>query len=202
MHLSTNMRLSSQYDSLTKRSLKDLQDAQWFADWLLEIGEGRENQETKVSLPSSNLNLNCPGLKLGLCLPLNNSPIDQIIDRVYHGIDTIETLSESMRQTYFSERVILAPLNVDVDELNDACIDRLTAHQSKTFLSIDAAINESGHEDFSIPKEYLNTINISGLPRYSITLKKTCPIILLRNLNHSLAYVMAPGSSSPTSVSG
>ena len=123
-------------------------------------------------------------LKVGLCLPWSNSPVDQIIDKVYHRIETVENLSESFKQTYFSERVILTPLNIDVDELNDACVDRLSG-QAKTFLSIDVAINESGYQDISMPKEYLNTINISGLPRHSLTLKIGCPIILLRNLNPS-----------------
>ncbi len=119
---------------------------------------------------------------LDLCLPWSNSPIDQIIDKVYDGIDTIESLSETMKQIYFGERVILSPLNSDVDELNDACIERLPG-QTMTFLSIDSAINECGYRDHSVPNEYLNTINVSGLPRYSITLKIGCPIILLRNLN-------------------
>ena len=53
------------------------------------------------------------------------------------------------------------------------------------FLSIDIAINESRYQDYSTPKEYLNTIDISGLPRHSITLKRGCSIILLRNLDPS-----------------
>ena len=86
--------------------------------------------------------------------------------------------------SHFSDWVILAPLNIDVNELNDACINQLS-NQAKTFLSIDVAINESGNQDISIPKEYLNSINISKLPRHSITLKIGCPIILLRNLDSS-----------------
>jgi ATP-dependent DNA helicase PIF1 len=119
---------------------------------------------------------------LGLCLPRSDSPIEQIIEKVYDSIDSIDGWSESMKQVYFGERVILAPLNADVDEINDACIERLPG-QAKTFLSIDAAINDSGYQDYALPNEYLNTMDISGLPRHSITLKIGCPIILLRNLD-------------------
>ena len=89
-----------------------------------------------------------------------------------------------MQQAYFSERAILSALNADVDELNDVCISNLPG-MPNTFLSVDAAINESGHRDHSVPTEYLNTINLSGLPRHSITIKIRCPIILLRNLDRT-----------------
>lgn len=95
-----------------------------------------------------------------------------------------QNLSEANQQAYFSERTILSPLNADGDELNDVCITKLCTALNM-FLAIDTAINESGNPDHSVPNEYLNTINISGLPRHSIVIKIGCPIILLRNLNPS-----------------
>ena len=118
----------------------------------------------------------------GLCLSSSHSPLDQIIHKVYDGIETIQNLPERMQQAYFGERAILSALNVDVDELNDVCICKLSG-TPKTFLSVDTAISDSGYQDHSVPKEYLNTINLSGLPRHSITIKIGCPIILLRNLD-------------------
>ena len=73
-----------------------------------------------------------------------------------------------------------------MDELNDACIGRLSG-QSKTFLSADIAINESGYQDHSLPTEFLNIVNLSSMSPHSLTVKVGCPIIiLLRNLNHTL----------------
>ena len=89
-----------------------------------------------------------------------------------------------MQQAYFGERAILSALNADVDELNEVCISKLSG-TPKVFLGIDTAINESGYQDDSVPKEYLNMINLSGLPRHSITIKIGCPIILLRNLDRT-----------------
>lgn len=97
-------------------------------------------------------------------------------------METVQTLSESMQRDYFSERAILSPLNSDVHELNDRCISRFPGIP-KTFTGVDIAINETGYQDHSVPNEYLNTIDLSGLPKHSITLKFGCPIILLRNLN-------------------
>ena len=106
----------------------------------------------------------------------------QLIDYAYPGIETLHNFSEEIRQNYFSERAILSPLNANVNELNDACLAQYF-DQSKTFLSVDKAINESEYQDYSIPTEYLNTINFSDLSRHSITIKIDCPIILLCNLN-------------------
>ena len=52
-----------------------------------------------------------------------DSPLDQLIDKVYTGIDNINYPSEENKRAYFSESAILARLNTDVDELNDAYID-------------------------------------------------------------------------------
>ncbi|TMC16316.1 MAG: hypothetical protein E6J34_20240, partial [Chloroflexi bacterium] len=154
-----NMRLSLQCNDRFEDSMKYSLHAQRFAAWLLQVGEGKINEGSKVILPSGISSLKLFKLNSDLCLPLSDSPIDQIIDKVYDGIEAIENLPEFMQQDYFGERAILSPLNCDVDELNDRCISRLSGI-SKTFLSIDVAINETGYHDYSVPKEYLNTINL------------------------------------------
>ena len=73
----------------------------------------------------------------------------------------IRNLPECMQQAYFVERAILSALNADIDELHDFCISKLSG-TSKAFLSVDTAISESGYQDHLVPKEYLNTINLSG----------------------------------------
>ena len=49
MHLTANMHLLSQ-NGTSEQSVENMQDAQQFAIWLLEISEGKRNQSTKVSL--------------------------------------------------------------------------------------------------------------------------------------------------------
>jgi ATP-dependent DNA helicase PIF1 len=106
------------------------------------------------------------------------------MDHVYPDMADVHLLPDKDRQMYFSERAILAPLNSNVDEINDECIERLTG-ESRTYLSVDSGIDESGNTDHQLPPEYLNTIKLSGMPVHSITLKIGCPIMLLRNLDPS-----------------
>jgi hypothetical protein len=111
--------------------------------------------------------------------------MDDLIDRVYPNLTTVHMLPEKERQAYFSERAILAPLNVHVDDINDACIDKLMG-DTTTYLSVDSALDDNDNTDHgSYPKEFLNTINVSGMPVHSMTLKIGCPIMLLRNLDPS-----------------
>lgn len=53
---------------------------------------------------------------------------------------------------------------------------------TSTYSSVDVAL-DAGGPDYSFPTEYLNTINLSGMPNHDLTLKVGCPIILLRTLN-------------------
>ena len=109
-------------------------------------------------------------------------PINQLINQIYSEIDSLQQQNEESRLQYFGERAILAPLNIDVDDLNKSCLERMsgTPHM---YLSIDVALNDAGAPDHSYPTEYLNTISLSGIPNHELKLKVGSPIILLRSLN-------------------
>jgi len=51
MHLTTNMRLFQQLNHTSEEAIKYPLRAQQFAAWLLEVGEGKRNQENKIMLP-------------------------------------------------------------------------------------------------------------------------------------------------------
>ncbi len=78
--------------------------------------------------------------------------------------------------------MILAPLNIDVDDLNNLCLDYMSG-TAKIYSSVDIALDAAGGPDYSFPTEYLNTINLSGMPNHQLSLKVGCPIILLRSLD-------------------
>ena len=90
--------------------------------------------------------------------------------------------TEAERIQYFSERVILAPRNVDVTTINDT-VQEYLAGEAKNYLSADSAFRDGGVPDDSIPQEYLNTLTLAGMPAHELRLKVGCPVILLRNLN-------------------
>jgi hypothetical protein len=80
---------------------------------------------------------------IDIYIPPSESPIRQLIDHVYPDMASVHMLPEKDRQMYFSERAILASPNTNVDEINDECIEHLTG-ESRTYLSVDSAIDESG----------------------------------------------------------
>ena len=56
MHLNTNMRLL-QLNLTSEEAMRCTLPAQQFATWLLEVGEGKRNQENKIMLPPGIISL-------------------------------------------------------------------------------------------------------------------------------------------------
>ncbi|KAL4571936.1 hypothetical protein LXL04_018704 [Taraxacum kok-saghyz] len=82
---------------------------------------------------------------------------------------------------YIISRSILSTKNENVDEINDQLIDRFIGEQ-RVYYSFDEA--EDDKNNF-YPMEFLNSLNVSGLPPHYLRLKIGCPIILLRNIDPS-----------------
>ena len=108
--------------------------------------------------------------------------VQDLIEEIYPDLCNIATLSESEIRQYFSQWVILAARNIDVDAVNNAVLEKLS-NNSKVYASADCAFNDAGVTNDAIPNEYLNTIVVPGMPLHETILKLDCPIILLRNLN-------------------
>ena len=62
---------------------------------------------------------------LDLCLPESDDQVNDLIDKIYPHVDNLNNISDNKRWRYFSERVILAAKNSDVDVLNEMTLDRL-----------------------------------------------------------------------------
>ncbi|GKF18010.1 ATP-dependent DNA helicase PIF1-like protein [Tanacetum coccineum] len=76
-------------------------------------------------------------------------------------------------------RAILSTKNEHVDIINDLLIDRFPG-EVKVYYSFDEAEDDTRN---LYPLEFLNSLNVSGLPPHYLHLKIGCPIILLRNLD-------------------
>jgi hypothetical protein len=155
LHLRQNMRLE-----------QGGQEAQEFAQWLLDVGHGRNLiDENKIRFPDN--------------MRVNSA--DSLIESIYPAIDS----TPSPPPEYFLSRMILAPRNIDVGEINQEILDRM-ASDSRQYISADEIIHEPGadpRDDEPIPIEYLRTVNTSSLPPGELNLKIGCPVILLRNLS-------------------
>ena len=108
--------------------------------------------------------------------------VQDLIEEIYPDLHDLATLSESEIRQYFSQRVILAARNIDVNAVNNAVLEKLSK-DSKVYASADCSFNDAGVTNDAIPNEYLNTIVVPGMPLHETALKLDCPIILLRNLN-------------------
>ncbi|XP_025192032.1 uncharacterized protein LOC112592236 [Melanaphis sacchari] len=97
-------------------------------------------------------------------------------NKLYGG--AILLLSGDFRQTLPSTGD-LAAKNVDVDEINFQ-IQQLLPGDLMSFKSIDTVVDEN--ESVNFPNEFLNSLDIPGMPPHNLRLKIGSPIILLRNL--------------------
>jgi ATP-dependent DNA helicase PIF1 len=91
------------------------------------------------------------------------------------------------------QRSILAPKNIDVDEVNNAILESLS-EESHTYLSANsltpieegASVAAGVSMDSLYLVEFLNTLRLSGIANHELQLKVGVPSLLLRNLNQSI----------------
>lgn len=80
---------------------------------------------------------------------------------------------------WLSSRAILAAKNIDVNDIN-MNIQFFVPGETTTYKSIDKVEQE---EAVNYPTEFLNSLDLPGLPPHILKLKIGVPIILLRNIN-------------------
>lgn len=154
LSLRTNMRIQLQQDA----------SGQSFAKQLLDIGNGKMaiDQSTQcITLPSNFCQI--------------TATTEELIDKVYPNI-----VQNYKNHQWLSERSILAARNNDVNAINYAILSKIPG-EATTFKSIDTVMNED--EAVNYPTEFLNSLDLPGMPPHILTLKIGVPIILLRNIN-------------------
>lgn len=132
-----------------------------FADYLLQLGNGELtlNAMEEIELPQNFISSN------------------NLIDEVFGNCLANENY-DGMK-----DRAILAPLNKDVEKINDDIVAKLPG-EYKTYYSHDSMKDQpEGAVEFTT--EFLNSVNISDLPPHELKLKKNTLIMLLRNLDVS-----------------
>ena len=138
----------------------------WFAEYLLRIGDGKEetNNDGCVRLPDE------------ICVPCTGkgTDLDTLIDNVFPGLDA--NMSDP---NYITSRAILSTRNDCVDRVNIKMINRFHGDEM-VYHSFDSAVDDP-HNYY--PSEFLNTLTPNGLPPHVLKLKINCPIILLRNID-------------------
>ncbi|GKB91263.1 DNA helicase [Tanacetum coccineum] len=83
------------------------------------------------------------------------------------------------------QKAIVCPRNNTVDLINSNLLSTVEG-TSTIYKSSDEAIpvgNDGGEVELLYPREYLNTLQLSGFPPHELELKVGAPIMLLRNVN-------------------
>jgi hypothetical protein len=91
---------------------------------------------------------------------------------------------DNFKAQYFSERLILATQNVEVDTVNKSILEHLPG-ESRISTSADSTYVDGVLQEGCWTHEYLSTIVIPGMLLHPTTLKMGFPVILLRNLDPS-----------------
>ncbi|XP_021991846.1 ATP-dependent DNA helicase PIF1-like [Helianthus annuus] len=157
--LTKKMRLT-----INMRALKD----PWFSKFLLRAGDGTEEpiEGNYIRIPDD------------MTIQCNNreNAIKELIHAIFPSIEDNVYSSD-----YIISRAILSTKNDSVDEINNQMIE-IFQGEEKVYYSFDEA--EDDQRNFC-PVEFLNSLNVSGLPPHKLRLKIGCPIILLRNIDPS-----------------
>ena len=143
-------------------------DAQAFCTWLLDIshGRGRSDDET-IPLPQEVI----------------SPDLDTFVAEIYPSISS----NPPPPPEYFLDRIILAPRNNDVEDMNRKLLSMMSGDE-QVFVSADTVAREAGADNETsdintFPSEFLHSLTASGLPPGELRLKSGCPLILLRNLS-------------------
>jgi hypothetical protein len=153
-HLSKNMRVQ----------LTGCPDGEWFAKELLALGENKISGTSAtglIDLPEKFCNI--------------TKSVKELISFIFPDIE-----HQYHNHQWLSERAILCPRNVDVNNINMEVQSLIPAQEVK-YISIDKVLDEDKAVEY--PVEFLNSIEISGLPSHELILKIGTPIMLLRNLD-------------------
>jgi ATP-dependent DNA helicase PIF1 len=139
-------------------------DAKEFSEQLLMVGDGQvpvEKSSGLITFPPR------------FCYFVSSK--EELIDKVFFNI-----VENHQNYDWLSERAILAAKNKDVDDLNVGIQNQIPG-LLQLFKSVDKVVNED--EATNYPTEFLNSLDLPGLPPHNLVLKVGSVVIMLRNLN-------------------
>ena len=133
-----------------------------FSETLLAIGNGAIATDEREFINMSDI---------GQCV----KDTDELCNKVYPDIRTnIDNID------WLCNRALLAPRNEEVDKLNIQLLSQIDG-EIKGYNSVDTVTDSEMATSF--PVEFLNSLDLPGMPPHKLDLKLGCPVILLRNLN-------------------
>ena len=133
-----------------------------FANWLLELGDGKLDCEESVQIPNS------------IRIPPQCTIIpDDMVSAIVTDFSDPEAITDS---------VILTPTNEYSLLMNQSVINTMPGDR-KVYTNADRAICDDQTEADNYPMEFINSLTPSGMPPHSLCLKTGAIVMLLRNLD-------------------
>ena len=166
LKLETNMRVKLNQNPQNRAKL------QAWGQFLLQVGDGF-NFSVSDDIKSQFRYPDVIPVPRGILMNSQN-PAD-IVDHVYPNLGASETNAD------VDGSAILTPLNKDVDFLNELAMNRVRGN-SNTLYSIDSVVDNGAGQSEFYSEEFLNNVNVSGLPVHKLKLKVGVPVMVLRNL--------------------
>ena len=139
------------------------ENSRHFSDLLLSVGNG------SVDIYDEPDTINVPN-GLARILPT----LQDLKAAVYPDL-----ANKFVNSDWLSERAILSPLNKKVSHLNNWLLGEFGGEQ-RTYKSIDTALRDDQATVY--PAEFLNSIEMSGLPPHQLKLKVGVPVMIMRNI--------------------
>ena len=116
--------------------------------------------------------------------------VEAFCQEIYPNLRGIVTegLQSSSREWYswLTDRAIICPTNKDVDHINDLLIQQFPGKRH-TYKSHDKLLTEN--QAHSFPVDFLNQVQVNGVPPHLLQLKVGAPVMLIRNLDPSRGHV-------------
>ncbi|XP_046965797.1 uncharacterized protein LOC124534146 [Vanessa cardui] len=151
--LTTNMRVQLHQDS----------QAGHYAATLLKIGEDRMPTDSNDMIT----------LSREFCQIVDSST--DLLNNVYPDL-----LTNMANVEWLCERAILAPTNEIVNKINEQIMLNVQGNVVE-YLSVDNIMDTE--QVTSYPIEFLNSLELSGVPSHKLMLKVGVPVLLMRNLD-------------------
>ncbi|CAG5034231.1 unnamed protein product [Parnassius apollo] len=130
-----------------------------YADTLLKIGDGRLETDAE----------GCVKLTRDFCYLVHSH--SELIASVYSD------LTNNMHEDkWLCERAILAPKNKSVNKINSDLLSEVEGEITEYF-SVDTVMDTE--QSTSYPAEFLNSLELSGVPSHKLQLKLGVPVTLL-----------------------
>ncbi|XP_021980536.1 uncharacterized protein LOC110876681 [Helianthus annuus] len=164
--LTENMRLSQ-----SNATVAEKEAITSFSNWLIDVGDGKIGAVDEES-PSDSKFIDIPAQYL---IQSGENGLRELIRFVYD-----DNLLEFPTSITLSERAIVCPRNDTADQINDMILAS-SPGECSTYLSLDSMVPHSqngGETDMMYPPEYLNLLNINGIPPHCLKLKVNAPALL------------------------